>query len=235
MPSQHMWTDPFHRVVAFAGAGGTGKSTTLGELANALGKIGVSTVTHPSVTREFYALHGLSSESEYLENVTSDEERLIFQQKLMYFFIERLKQTVEKNPEAIVLCDRTAIDHFSYMVYGSQNITLQIYQDSLTFVEDHYLPLVGHIIYFPYPATFSVDIDPDPFRWTPAGKNVTVAALIQMHIRQLVCDDRVLTLTPDSSAQERGKTIVSHFLHSGALTTLKQLEERLKTKWSTES
>ena len=194
-----------NNIVAFCGAGGTGKTVVLEALSKKLTELGIEHKVHYSIVREFYASKGIASEADLHKQ--TEEEKVAFQFELAQFFIRKINEVCE-GYNGYVLCDRSIFDHFAYWTFSGINSIklseIRAYQKLF----DEYLEKVNSIWYFPYPAEFSKDVDPDSFRWAPPAKNLIIDSLILRQLEGMSIDYHWMN---EGSIESRVNDILHYF------------------------
>jgi hypothetical protein len=185
-------------VVGFMGAGGVGKTVVMSKVSAMLTDIGFPHIIVSSIVRAYYAEHNLSNEKSYL--ALDGATKLTFQTGLLKRFVDNVTNLSVKNPDKILLCDRSAYDHFAYTCsFGDeQSFSLEKYRSMLPMLVD-YNKILAKLFYFPYPVSWTKDIDPDPFRYAPASKNIILDAVSFKYANHYL-GDRIHHITDDSVA-----------------------------------
>lgn len=172
-------------IIALCGTGGTGKTTVLNALADALQKADYPFAVFTSVSREYFALQGLAKEAEY--KALELEDKSSFQAGMMQFYIKRLLEFIETHPDAKVLCDRSIFDHFAYWTLcGSVDwITYSHLYEAVK----SYCAFVDRLFYFPYPSPFQASANVnDGFRDIDIGYNLAHSALVYTYANAALGD-----------------------------------------------
>jgi predicted ATPase len=182
------------RIIAFSGTGGTGKTSTLRELSKELTKYDLPHIVLPSVSRKFFAWRGLHSEADF--TALPPKEKIVFQHEMFNYYLQDVNTSLETLPEGVkLLCDRTAFDHFAYMVY-SGIANLESYKSYTNRMHD-YMQNVSRVFFFPYPTLFTQNEAADDFRNSSIQYNVIISALIEHHARK-IAGSRCSTVRDDT-------------------------------------
>ena len=201
--------------IGFAGAGGTGKTSVMELLIKETPTLDLKRI--PSVSRDFYALKGVTNEAEHSQNMTADLRKQ-FQFEMMDYFIARFNRDTVGVTNFI--SDRTALDHLAYCIYQSPTLTLSEYKEIKEKAIQHTLDNFDIVFFFPYPVSFSKDVDPDSFRYAPPNKNIIIHNLIKQYLNECynaACsygdfgdwDGFYYRVVEDLSVEERVQNIIS--------------------------
>lgn len=197
-------------LICFAGAGGTGKTSVVNRLHSRVSRdangVEPACIIHRSIVREFYASRSIENEAGFLS--MSADERAEFQLALYEYYIYKLEECCAetKNKEKVVLCERSAFDHFAYTVYGSREL---FNSDAMRVLEDgirRFKALSPCVFYLPYPTPWD-HLAADGFRARELAKDTIVDALIYKLLSQ---NRAVWTNTlPTVSIEARTNAVIS--------------------------
>ena len=160
------------QLVCLAGAGGTGKTSVIGELAKLLE--GRCTVW-PSIVRSFYAERGVVNEADFLSR--DERFRKKFQMELYAHYFTALSQRQLVCETPYLLCDRSLFDHYAYTMYGCRGQLASVDVGALNEIREMFLRLHPVIGYLPYPTPWDEQAA-DGFRARVLDKDYIVDALI---------------------------------------------------------
>lgn len=185
------------KVVAFSGAGGVGKTSVLNALRDELENHNIAAEIGGSVTRAFYQLHGIEGEGDYMRNLLP-KDRLIFQLGMCDYFLKDFyaKAIDTTKQQVLLICDRTSLDHLAYCIsscYETSDFNLDIYRQYCAKVKE-YFRRVHLYVYFPYPMSWTKEVDPDTFRFAPPAKNLAIAGLITSHWHLISPPTRIIAV-----------------------------------------
>lgn len=138
------------KLVAFAGAGGTGKTSLAEQLVKDIhADHGIGCVQYGSIVRAFYKQIGLLNEAEYLAMSLSD--RKDFTIELYAYYITELMRFVDETVYDIVVSERSVFCHYAYTVYSCDGVLTKGDLQMLTLGVEQYLSLAPATFYLPYP------------------------------------------------------------------------------------
>lgn len=187
--------------IGFCGPGNTGKTTLL-ELVNKELDLDIFT----SVTRQFYKERNVKSEEDFLKSGSKKQ----FQMDLFNFYIKTMTGNFAVNKNFCT--DRTPIDHLAYIIYNSEDLTLQEYyiykEKAINFIINNF----DVIFLFQYPMSWSKDDEKeDSFRYLTVQKNIIINDIIRSHMCDIVKKHNypILYIMPDSSVESRLKYITN--------------------------
>lgn len=208
------------RIIGFCGAGGTGKTKVLEKFIEKLEEEGVNHAVQYSVVRNFYALKKIESEKDLLH--LEEVDRVNFQYELAEYFVSSLDETL-KNNSGFIICDRTIFDHLAYWLHSGQtSIKLHDYNRYVELCHK-YCKKVLFLTRFPYPQSFSKDVDPDSFRYAPPAKNIIIDSLIERHLfDQQFCIPKFNVI--GQTIEERVESIFTDLVCYGGLNSNKNKE-----------
>lgn len=190
------------RVLMLAGAGGVGKTTVLNRMGSLhlFQNVEIKTValpnnpiterfpqvkdmhfeTLPSITRDFYASKGLSTEAQSLAQ--TEQEQLDFQLAMFDFYLSKNEQVIEEARQRgvdVLITDRAPHDYIAWTVYKAQTLmTLELFEDMVGRANEFAADIEAELIFFPYPQKWSRNQPSDNFRQDYPGKNLLISAML---------------------------------------------------------
>jgi AAA domain len=175
------------KLVCFTGAGGTGKTSLVGGLADLLKAHGKNVFIHQSITREFYAIRGVSSETDFLK--MSPEDRHEFQMALFEYYNSKLVffiNSTDADSENYILSERSVFDHIAYTIYGSRESITSVDIAYMNIRTRDFLDLKPLVMYLPYPTPWD-HLGADGFRAREVAKDTIIDALITKQLLMCNC------------------------------------------------
>lgn len=203
-------------LVCFAGSGGTGKTTLVNEIYKRvvddndvpyMGKVKI----HKSVVRDFYKLWRVADEAAY--HALMSPVRLRFQMELFDYYLDKLRECVRKAEDGTtVLCERSAFDHFAYVLYGAREMLTPMAMKHLRGCLDTFMALQPHVFYLPYPTPWD-DQGSDGFRAREPAKDTLVDAMIFKLLHELDYSHALAGALPRIGLNERYEEFLVAFKH----------------------
>lgn len=147
------------KLIGCVGAGGTGKSRVVTEIIQSRKDVTmVPSIIRPSLVEMGYA-------NEDAMRVCGPEKRLDIQCELLERYVHNLNRVINEAKTPILLFERTAIDHYGYiLVHGGAALTVER-EASIDALVGKALERFDVLVRFPYPTPF-VDQSVDGFRTT---------------------------------------------------------------------
>ena len=192
-----------NQLLCYSGSGGTGKSVVLAAVSDALAQSGVPHTIFPSVVRGYYAAQGLADQAAF--KALPDDRRHQFQLGLLDYYISSLTEHLATYP-CLVICDRSPFDHYAYAIDGVHLSLVELAEiraKASKFAVDH----IGGIVFFPYPAPFSRDVDPDSFRLADPSQNMKIHSLMFTALNEN-CEKPVWFLPPNGTVDNRALDVL---------------------------
>jgi hypothetical protein len=208
-------------LLMFAGAGSVGKTTLMDTCAKMASGRGLTTMAYYSSTRETYARHGLTNESDALKDPEFNRN---FQHQVMSDNIERLYRGVSHDAASrhqpnLILADRSPYDYAGYyFTVFSNALTLETIKEKREQCDQALLALLLRqvkritIVMLPYPTSWATDTESsDGWRADKTGKNFVWSNVVEAELedakRRLASQgvgDNLLNITRLDSFFERG-------------------------------
>lgn len=183
------------KLVCFAGAGGTGKTS----LANGVKELLPNVEIHRSVVREFYAKCGVATETAF--QAKPPEWRKGFQNELLEYYITELTDALQRSKADYLVCERSVFDHIAYTIYGSRELYDTEMHNLATRRIHWFAKLKPLVIYLPYPTPWD-HLAADGFRDRSMAKDLIIDALIKTML-QSHADIVTYTETPTMPLGDR--------------------------------
>jgi predicted ATPase len=218
-------TGRIFRRVFFSGAGGVGKTSVVGPLETRLARGNVRVKFMPSVSRDFFASQGITSEQAGLDR--PEKDRLDFQLALFEFYCRAVEKectlAYADGQTNVLLLDRSPFDHIAFCIYNAPNLmTYDLLKQLFLRARD----LIGHpwgniqidtewkVVRFPCLTSWiDNNVVKDGMRHAPAGKNFMVDALIDNIMRTsmsgMQLGDHIIRL-PDLDIPNRARFIAEN-------------------------
>lgn len=165
------------KILACAGAGGTGKTSAINEI-----KKRYAVIHKPSVVRNFYKSRHIENEREFFERL-SNSDKYTFQVDLMEYYVQDLHKTAtevqDQGDYDMIVTDRSIYDHVAYfLVYCMEHLTQDDYETAVNHLITEFINLDTYVAYFPFPPSWNYSDGEDGFRFLSYGKDLVVSALI---------------------------------------------------------
>lgn len=214
--------------VFFSGAGGVGKTAVVGPMVAKLDALNVKSRFMPSVSREFFASQGITTEQAGLER--PEKDRLDFQLALFEFYCKTVEttcqETLDDGATQVLILDRSPFDHIAFCIYNAPNLMTyellqKMFERGREVMMRPYKTLNTSqnwkMVRFPPITSWLIADDKvakDGMRYAPPGKNFIVDAIIDNSIRQGLTGVRSLAeyilRVPDLSPETRARFILEH-------------------------
>ena len=189
-----IWFDENEKpVIAFCGSATSGKTSILDAYCNRLDGYGLPYFKLSNLTRSYYAQCGIATEKDFKSLENPDDQKK-FQLGMLQYFVDQTELAVKDNPGCKIVCDRSVFDHLAYCVKSS-NLNLDEYRALREHVV-RYSKFLQSIFFFPYPVSFTKDVQDDGFRYATITDNVILSALMQSHLRNI--PDHIYTKNRDT-------------------------------------
>lgn len=169
------------------GAGSVGKTALMNACKEMAEARGLKVATHYSSTRDTYARHGLTNESDALKDPEFNKE---FQHEVMSDNIFNLQKAIDHNRDVdLFIADRTPYDYIGYYFSVFQNdLSLNIIDEKRALCDKTMRELLYpwqhvHVIMLPYPTTWAVDTtSSDGWRADKTGKNFIWSSVVEAEL-----------------------------------------------------
>lgn len=183
--------------IAFAGAGGVGKSTTMAALLEMLPEA----MIFPSVTRRYYEINGVADEKAFWANL-NPTERIEFQIGMLRFYLDSYREVDERAGSRTLICDRSLYCHAGYVIYANPDLNAAQHTEICRLLETF---RSVRICLFPYPVPWN---SADEFRDTRLGKNLGWHAVVH-HLIMAMAAFRYPV--PFATIEERARLIKEYW------------------------
>lgn len=174
-------------IVAFCGAGGTGKTTLMREVVIGLldSPLGKDIIIAPSIVRDFYAkrgpAYGIATHIDC--NKLPVDKQLAFQLELLDAYVENVKRLVRDNPGKKIFMDRSLYDHVAYLL--SQGSATRDTYAHINEQQTAYVKNLSAIIYLDYPTPHTDSgATEDGFRDTSFGLNIRLSKIMYALVKE---------------------------------------------------
>lgn len=163
------------RLFCFCGTGGTGKTVTLEALKRKRPEFGYFS----SISREYYAKHGITSQQTATEQM-NPRQHFDFQLGMLQYYVESTRDRLA-GKSGVAVFERSVVCHAAYCI---ESYPLMDHADYLfiTGIVDMFLrDFKPTIFYFPYPCSWTGDPNTDDgFRVAGpvVGKNLILNSLM---------------------------------------------------------
>jgi AAA domain len=200
------------KLIAFAGANGTGKTSLAAQLVTDLhADHGIGCVAYGSIVRAFYSRMGVANETAFLEMSIGD--RKDFQLELFAYYVTEIMRFLDESVFDVVVSERSVFCHYAYTVYGCDGALSKGDMQMLTLGVEQYLTMQPATFYLPYPTPWDEAAGvADGFRDRGVVKDTIVDALIY----RLVSRYDALRAIPCVPVPYRAELVRSH-LFAGRL------------------
>lgn len=191
------------KLLMLAGAGSVGKTALMNACKEMAEARGLKVATHYSSTRDTYARHGLTNESDALKDPEFNKE---FQHEVMSDNIFNLKKKMDEfwNVD-LLIADRTPYDYISYYFsVFNRDLKLETVNNKRQQCDDTMVALTQrkvddiNIIFLPYPTSWATDTESsDGWRSDTTGKNLIWSSVVEAELadakRRLVAAEKMLS------------------------------------------
>lgn len=163
------------RLYCFCGTGGTGKTLTLEALKRLRPEFGY----FPSISREFYAKRGITSQQTAAEQM-DPRQHFDFQLAMLQYYIESSRDRLA-GKEGVAVFERSIICHAAYCIESYPQMDHADYMFITGIVDMFLRDFKPTIFYFPYPCPWTGDPNTDDgFRVAGpvVGKNLVLNSLM---------------------------------------------------------
>jgi predicted ATPase len=174
-------------IVAFCGAGGTGKTTLMNAVIDRLrdSPLGKDIIIASSIVRAFYAergsAYGIATHMDWHKMPL--DKQMAFQLELLDAYVENVKRVVRDNPGKKIFMDRSLYDHVAYLL-AQGSVTRDIYTH-INEKQTAYAKNLSALIYLDYPTPYTDSgATEDGFRDTTFGPNIRLSKIMHALVKE---------------------------------------------------